>query len=197
VYLIGADGALRARYDKQYLLPFMETFPVGVDLLRRRFGRLREFAVGEPSAPLPTRAGAAGVLVCNEAMLPHVAAARVAEGAELLVNPSNDSWGDDPGFARHLFDMAALRAVEQRRFLVRASDAGVSGVIDPYGRTLAASEPRSRAVVSAAVAPVAERSVYGHVGDLFAVGCAAAVLARLAWVRWRRPAERAGSARRD
>jgi apolipoprotein N-acyltransferase len=87
-----ADGVLRARYDKELLLPFMEYFPLRLDLVRRRFGRVREFAPGAPSEPLPTRAGPAGVLVCNEGMLPQFAAERVDASAGTLVNPSNDGW---------------------------------------------------------------------------------------------------------
>lgn len=171
VYLLEPGGAIRARYDKQRLLPFMESFPVGVDLLRRRFGRIREFSPGASPALLPTRAGAAGVLVCNEALLPHLAGERMAEGATFLVNPSNDSWVSDPGFAEHQFQLAALRAVEQRAFLVRISDSGPSALVDPYGRVAARSQSGTREVVLASLGASGARSLYGRVGDLFGVAC--------------------------
>ncbi len=171
VYLVAADGTLAARYDKQFLLPFMEYFPLRLEMARRQFGRVREFTPGAPSAPLPTRAGRAGMLVCNEAFLPHVAGARVAAGATYLVTPSNDSWVPDAGFAWQQFDLAALRAVEQRRYLVRVSDSGPSGVVDPYGRVVATTPPLTRAVLRSAVTPVEARSVYGRVGDLFGLAC--------------------------
>lgn len=180
VYLVAADGALAARYDKQYLLPFMEYFPLRLDMARRHFGRVREFSPGAPTPPLPTRAGRAGMLICNEAFLPHVAGTRVAEGADYLVNPSNDSWVPDAGFAWQQFDLAALRAVEQRRYLVRVSDSGPSGVVDPFGRVVAATAPLTRAVLHAEVAPVEGCSVYGRVGDLFGITCALVTLAALA-----------------
>jgi apolipoprotein N-acyltransferase len=163
----------------------MEYFPLRLEMARRRFGRVREFSPGAASPPLPTRAGAAGVLVCNEAFLPHVAAARVAEGAEYLLSPSNDSWVPDAGFAWQQLELAALRAVEQRRYLVRVSDSGPSAVIDPWGRVVAHTDALARDTLVAAVAPTTRRSLYARVGDLFGVACALAVLAGLAAARRR------------
>jgi apolipoprotein N-acyltransferase len=179
VYLLAPGGTIAARYDKQYLLPFMEYFPLRLALAQRRFGRVREFTPGAPTPPLPTRAGRAGVLVCNEAFLPHVAARRIAEGADYLVNPSNDSWVPNAGFAEQQFDIVSLRAVEQRAWLVRVSDSGPSGVVDPYGRVTARSDPLTRAVLAAEIAPARPSSVYGAVGDLFGIVCAIAVAVAL------------------
>ena len=118
VFLVTARGEIGGRYDKEYLVPFSEYFPLPqVDLLRRRFGRVRVFQHGTRIQPLEARLGPAGILVCNEAMLPEVAARRVRAGASFLVNPSNDDWIADPGFAAKMFEMVSLRAVEQRRYL--------------------------------------------------------------------------------
>lgn len=171
VYVLEPDGTIRARYDKQYLLPFMEYFPSGVDLLRRSFGRVRVFTPGVETAPLATRAGRAGILVCNEAMLPQFAAERVDAGAQYLVNPSNDGWIPHPSFLGQQLDMAALRAVEQRTYLVRVSDVGPSAIVDPWGRVQGRTEPLARAVLRGRIRPATERSVYGRVGDAFALAC--------------------------
>jgi apolipoprotein N-acyltransferase len=185
VYLVAPDGRFVARYDKQYLLPFMEYFPFRVELARRRFGRVHEFTPGNPMPPLPTRAGNAGILICNEALLPQIAARRVAEGADYLVNPSNDSWVSDAGFAWQQLDIVSLRAVEQRRYLVRVSDSGPSGVVDPLGRVVASTIAGSPDVLLASVTPLTGRSPYGWMGDLFGGGCLAIVAAAL-FVRRRR-----------
>ncbi|MCC6848672.1 MAG: apolipoprotein N-acyltransferase [Deltaproteobacteria bacterium] len=187
VYRIGPDGALGARYDKQWLLPFMEYFPLPFDTARRRFGRVREFTPGAPTPPLPTRAGAAGLLVCNEAFLPHVAAARAAAGAAYLLNPSNDSWVPDAGFAWQQFDIAAMRAVEQRRFLVRVSDSGPSGVVDPWGRVVAHTDALARATLRTTIVPATAPSPYARAGDVFGVACAVAALLGCALARGRAP----------
>src|SRR5262249_47755644 len=140
IFLLAASGEIRGRYDKEYLVPFAEYFPLGgIDVLRRRFERVRTFVPGLPRPPLPTIAGPAGVLTCNEAMLPEIAGRRVAAGATYLVNPSNDSWLADPQYSAQQLDIVTMRAIEQRRYLVRASTSGPSAIIDPYGRIAAAT----------------------------------------------------------
>lgn len=181
-FLLDPTGAVRARYDKQYLVPFSEFFPLAnLDLLRRRFERVRVFEHGPADAVLlPTRAGRAGVLTCNEAMLPEVAVARVAAGAELLVSPSNDSWIRSEKWAALMFDMVALRAVETRRWLVRASTSGPSAVVDPWGTAMARTPPFTRDVAVGRVAPRGDATLYVRIGDSFGVACGVAVLAAIA-----------------
>lgn len=188
VFLLDAAGALRARYDKRHLVPFAEYFPLRrIDLLRRDFERVRTFEHGGPTPPLPTRAGAAGVLLCNEAMLPEDAADRVRDGATWLAVPSNDGWIPSRRFADHLFDIVRLRAIEQRRWLVRASTSGPSAIVDPWGRVLARGETFARDHVTGWIEPREDRTIYGRVGDLFGVACAASVPFALALARRRTP----------
>jgi apolipoprotein N-acyltransferase len=182
-FLIDEAGEVTGRYDKRHLLPFMEYFPLRVDLLRRRFGRLREFSPGEPRPLLPTRAGPAAVLLCNEAYLPHLAARRVADGARVLVNPSNDAWVSDAGFAAHQFQIARMRAVETRTPLVRISDSGPSAVVDAWGSVAARTPPLAEAVLVTELAQGPGRSLYTRVGDLFGLGCVAMVVLALLTTR--------------
>ncbi len=181
VFALSESGGILGHYDKQYLVPFAEHTPfAGLDLARREFGRIRVFAPGAATPPLPTRAGPAGILVCNEAMYPEVAAARAGEGAAYLVNPSNDSWIAKPKWARMMFDLVRLRAVEQRRWLVRASTSGPSAIVDPFGRVRVRSEPGVREVILGVIRPQRALSIYARVGDLFAFACTAAVAAGIA-----------------
>jgi apolipoprotein N-acyltransferase len=189
VFLIDPAGRTQGRYDKQQLVPFSEYAPLAdISLLRRSFGQVSTFLHGGPTAPLPTRAGQAGILVCNEAMLPELAAARVREGAAYLVNPSNDTWIPSRRFADHLFDIVRLRAVEQRRFLVRASTSGPSAIVDPWGRVQVRSDPFSQAVVSGWIRPAQERSLYSRLGDAFACLCTGSVVLALVAARGSREA---------
>src|SRR6185436_1842825 len=113
-------------------------FPFGgVELLRREFARVREFTPGAAARLLPTIAGRAGVVICNEVMFGELVSDRVQAGAEYLVTLTNDSWLGDRKYAEQAFDMARFRAVEQRRFLVRASTSGPSAIVDPLGRVTA------------------------------------------------------------
>ncbi len=183
VFLLSPDAAIRGRYDKQYLVPFTEYFPIaGVDFLRRRFERVRVFTPGASTPPLPTVAGPAGVVTCNEAMLPEIVALRVADGAAYLINPSNDSWLADRTYSELQFDIVTVRAIEQRRYLVRASTSGPSAIVDPWGRVLVRTAPLSSAVIGGEIRPRVDRSRYGRVGDAFALACVvgavAAVLVR-------------------
>lgn len=184
IFTLDPDGEIRDRYDKQHLVPFAEYFPLGIDMLRRRFGRVRYFEPGPAGKLLETRAGPAGVVVCNEAMLPEVVGARVAAGAVYLVNPSNDSWIRAEKYAEQQLAFATFRAIEQRRYLVRASTAGPSAVIDPWGRVEVRTPALERAVVTGEVHPLEERSAYGRFGDVFAVLCLATVLGMLLVTGW-------------
>jgi len=175
-FLIASNGSVSARYDKEQLLPFAEYFPFSsMGLLRRDFGRVREFTPGNPTAPLPTVAGPAGVVICNEAMFPDIVRARVAGGASYLVVLSNDSWLGDAQFAAEAFDMARMRAIEQRRYLVRASTSGPSAIVDPGGRVQVALAPFTADFITGTIASRNAISFYGRHGDIFTLGCALAV----------------------
>jgi apolipoprotein N-acyltransferase len=181
IYVISSTGELRGRYDKQHLVPFGEYFPFGsVELLRRRFGPAREYSPGPGFTTLETAAGPAAVLTCNEAMLPEVASERVAAGARYLVNPSNDTWIPGEKFADLQFDIVSLRAIEQRRYFVRASTSGPSAIVDPFGRVHGRTKAFERSTVVGVVRPLDGLTVYGRVGDLFAVTCL--ILAVGGWI---------------
>jgi apolipoprotein N-acyltransferase len=180
IYLLSDEGVILGRYDKQYLLPFAEYSPLAqLELPRGLFGPVREFSAGESTQPLPTRAGLAGIVTCNEAMFPEIVAQRVAKGAAYLVNPSNDTWIPHRKFAAQQFDIISLRAIEQRRYLVRVSTSGPSAIVDSWGRVLVRTEPFTRDLILGSIRPMTTHSVYGRVGDVFAAVCAAAVLIAL------------------
>ncbi len=179
-FLLSPDGSVAGRYDKTRLLPFAEYLPWrGLDALTRRFGRVREFTSGKTSPLLETPIGSAGVLVCNEAFFGDVARDRVASGAEVLLALTNDGWVDDPQFAAMATDMLRMRAIEQRRWVVRASTSGPSGVIDPVGRMRTSTVVDARAAVTGSVARRRERSPYSRCGDAFAYACTVASLVAL------------------
>lgn len=171
-FLVRPDGRIPAIYDKQLLLPFAEYVPTfGVDVLRRRFGRVREFSPGATATLLPTAAGLAGVVTCNESLFSDPSAARVRAGAEILIALANDSWLGDARYAEQALDMAIFRAVEQRRYVVRASTSGPSAIIDPSGRVVASTGFASAEVLDGMVERRVDRTFYGRFGDVFAWLC--------------------------
>lgn len=172
-FLIAPDGRIVGAQDKRWLIPFAEYFPLGsVGLLRRRFGRIDEVSPGTRLAPLPATGGPAGVLVCHESLFPEAAAAQVHARASWLVNLSNDSWHGGAKYSLLAFDVVVLRAIEQRRWVVRASTSGPSGLVAPSGRTVARTAPFTRDTVVGTVHPRREPSPYARLGDVFAWSCA-------------------------
>lgn len=185
--LVTPDGRIAGRYDKEQLLPFAEYFPVpALDFLRRDFGAVREFTPGRSVAPLEARSGRAGVVICNESLFADIVGRRVDAGADVLVNLTNDGWLSDERLSGVAFAMTRLRAIEQRRYIVRASTSGPSAVIDPYGRIAAATRLFARDTTTASFARRSDRTVYARVGDAFAVLCLFAAV--VATVRARRAA---------
>jgi apolipoprotein N-acyltransferase len=176
-FLLSDEGTILARYDKELLLPLAEYFPFSsIDFLHRRFGRIRVFTPGPPTPPLPTVAGMAGVLICNEAMFPQPAAARARAGASFLVNLANDTWLGDEEWGPLVFDIVTMRAVEQRRYLVRASTSGPSAIIDPRGEVQVFAPPGARTTIAGEVRSATGVTIYGRCGDAFAWACVAAAL---------------------
>ena len=183
-FVFRPDGEISARCDKRRLLPFGEYFPLSmIDLLRRNFGRVRVLSPGSSAEAPASRAGKLGIIICNEAMYPEDSRLRVHEGAEILVNLSNDSWVEGAEFAESQLRIATLRAIEQRRWLVRASTSGPSAIVAPTGRIETRSMPHTAAILTGAVRPRSEITVYGRFGDAFAWTCMAITLVAMAAAR--------------
>jgi apolipoprotein N-acyltransferase len=160
VYLIGPHG-LRARSDKVRLVPFAEYGPFGPKL--RASTAL--FEPGVP-APLEARAAKVGAFLCGESLYPDVARNLVRDGADLLANPSIDTWLQVPAAARGLLQVSVFRAIENRRSVVRATPTGYSAVIDPWGRVQALSRFGGADLLVASVPRSTVRTLYQRVGDV-------------------------------
>lgn len=101
-----------------------------------------------------------GVLICYESIFPELAREQVAQGANLLVNISNDAWFGLSAAPEQHFSLAVLRAVEQRRWLARATNTGISAFVDPYGNVTARTGLFRAESLSHAVVPLAETTVF-------------------------------------
>ena len=180
-------GGFEAAYDKMQLVPFGEYVPFGglwggveraVEGIAD-FGRGSEFKVFEgPLLPASGEDGSArpaavveplrfSALICYEGIFPALAGAFVSAGAEMLVNISNDAWYGRSSAPYQHMSMAAMRAVEQRVPLLRATNTGISAVVDASGRVGKATELFTTEVVTAEVRLSGAYSLYSKVGDLF------------------------------
>jgi apolipoprotein N-acyltransferase len=177
VFLV-AGGAARARSDKARLVPFAERSPLGA-MAPSLGGR---WTAGEPRV-LPAAPAPIGAFLCAEAMEPDAARRLARAGAELLVNPSNDFWFRAEAAARLQLETASLRAIETRRWLVRATPTGWSALVDPHGRIRATAPYGEAAVLEGEVAPARGTTPFAAIGDwptaLAACGVAIATARRI------------------
>jgi apolipoprotein N-acyltransferase len=169
------SGMLCFRYDKMHLVPFGEympwswILPLGPGIAARE----ADYAAGDTMTVMHWRnCPAFSVLICYEAIFPELARLAVNNGAKLLVNITNDGWfGATAAPYQHL-SMAGLRSIENRVWLLRSANTGISAAFDPSGR-IVKSLPLQReglftVTVNEANVP---NSFYSRFGDVFAWGC--------------------------
>jgi apolipoprotein N-acyltransferase len=113
-----------------------------------------------------------GVFICYESIFPDEIRQFARNGADLLVNISNDGWyGDSGAYAQHLAQ-TRMRAVENERWLLSTTNTGVTAAIDPYGRVVARAERKIRTTLTAPYALTSVTTFYTRHGDWFAYVCA-------------------------
>jgi apolipoprotein N-acyltransferase len=139
VYAISPVGLMPGRYDKIHLVPFGEYVPlVGrIGALKALVHEVGSFTPGTNATPLAGPIGPVGMAVCYEVAYPGLYAAEVRSGATVLATITNDGWFGDSAAPHQHLALAVLRAAEERRYLVRAANTGISAIVDPYGRVVA------------------------------------------------------------
>jgi apolipoprotein N-acyltransferase len=164
--LIDRRGRLAAVYQKMNLLPFGEKMPFSqyFPVLRKaNFGQAN-FIPGAKQTIFDSSVGKFGVLVCFESTFSLFTRRYVANGAEFLVNITNDGWfGGSRGPVQHA-EMAILRSVENRVTLFRSAYTGVSMVIDPMGRMLESLPPFKKGMIYGAVERAPKHPIYERFG---------------------------------
>ena len=177
--VVSAGGQRVGRYDKIHLVPFGEYVPFSRLLFfaRKLTGKVSKFDPGEQRKVfrLGTQNGEShryGIFICYEAVFADEVRQFSRLGAQVLVNISDDGWyGDTSAPWQHL-NMARMRAIENRRWILRDTNNGVTATIDPYGR-VRQSIPRH--VAGALIAGYDFRddvTFYTEHGDVFAWLCA-------------------------
>ncbi len=198
-FLVDAAGAVSARYDKRHLVPFGEYVPWRPLLSFADWfvsGGIGEFTPGVRDHVVPSPVGRLAVTICYEAIFPAEVRRAFADGADLLVNLTNDAWfGPTSAPYQHLA-MVVLRAVENGTYVVRAANTGISAVIAPDGRIVRASGLFTREILPGLITARARTTFYTRYGDVFAVATLVAVGGALLGVAAsRRPAWAVGVSR--
>jgi len=193
--LLGADGLIRAIYDKHHLVPFGEYLPLRG--LAAQFG-LRGLAEtlngGYAPGPGPQviemgeGLGSAFPMICYEAIFPHYI--RNVERPDWMVHITNDAWfGKFSGPFQHLA-LARLRAAEQGLPVLRAANTGVSAVIDAQGRVLASLDLGQAGFLDHPLPPARSPTFYARNGDLPLLVLVFGLIALAGWRGRKTPALR-------
>lgn len=170
------DGAgIRFRYDKIHLVPFGEYMPLSwlLPLGPGIAAREEDYSPGETMTVMRTAESPRfSVLICYEAIFPELAREAVKNGARLLVNITNDGWfGRSAAPEQHL-SIAGIRSIENRVWMLRAANTGISAAYDPAGR-LVERIPLEQEGLFLVKVPETPQVItfYGRFGDVFAYAC--------------------------
>ena len=172
--LVSPQGEVVGRYDKVHLVPFGEYLPFPrlfafAGGLTREVG---EFKHGRSRASLDAGSARLGVFICYESVFPDEVRQFVLQGAQVLVNISNDGWYGDSGAWKQHLQQTRMRAIENRRWLLSATNTGLTAAIDPWGRVVAEVPRKERIALLAPYAAVSGTTFYTRHGDWFAFLCA-------------------------
>jgi apolipoprotein N-acyltransferase len=174
--LVNQDGRMIAQYDKIRLMPFGEYVPLpqwlpGTSLINTIVG---EFTPGEKYTVMPVGDYRVGVFICIESAYPWIPRRLTNEGADVLINISNDGYLGPTAVMRQHLANAIFRAVENGRPVLRVTNSGVSALINERGvivdQTTGFQEDARNWVVGGLMT---KDTIYARRGDLFVQICAA------------------------
>ena len=169
--LVRPDGSIAPPYHKIVLMPFGEYTPLGniLPFIKEINSTAGQFTPGTGATALefslsdgtPIRVTP---LICYEDIVPSLAREGVLKGGEVLVNQTNDAWFGDTVAASQHHMIATFRAIENRRFLLRSTNTGLTAVVDPVGRTLAALPSYSEGTLDMTVNLLSKTTIYTILG---------------------------------
>ncbi|HSP05663.1 MAG TPA: apolipoprotein N-acyltransferase [Acidobacteriota bacterium] len=168
-FLIYGNGAFHPQeYSKIYLVPFGEYVPLSrlFFFAGKVVPEISDFTAGYKYTLFPLKGKKFAVNICFEVVFPQLARTLCGDGSALLTTITNDAWFGKSCAPHQHFAMAVMRAIENRRYLVRAANTGISGVVDPYGRILVKTGLFVPAEFTEEVRFVDESTFYTRHGDV-------------------------------
>lgn len=180
-YLISPQGEKIGCYKKIHLVPFGEYVPMQklFSFAGKLVAQAGNFVSGEDHNLLCLDRARIGTVICYEVIFPDLVRRFVKDGANVLITITNDAWFGETAAPYQHFSMARMRAVENRRFIARAANTGISGFIDPCGRVLKQGGVFTREYLDMAIAPLDKITFYAAYGDVFAYACVLFVVSSL------------------
>jgi apolipoprotein N-acyltransferase len=179
--VINPQGTVTGRYDKIHLVPFGEYVPFkrALFFMKKITQEVGEFARGTERKVFDLDGTRTGTFICYESAFPEEVREFAAGGAELLVNISNDGWYGDTGAPWQHLQMARMRAIENDRWVLVATNTGITAAIDPLGRVVRTAERNVRVGMIAPFGLRPGTTFYTRYGDLFAWFCVVISLAAI------------------
>ncbi len=172
--LVNPQGEWVGRYDKVHLVPFGEylPFPQLFAFAGGLTKEVGEFQHGGSRAPLDAGGERFGMFICYESIFPDEVRQGPLQGAQVLLNISNDGWYGDSGAWKQHLQQTQMRAIENDRWLLAGTNTGMTASIDPFGRIVSATPRKVRTVLAAPYALISGTTFYTRHGDWFAYLCA-------------------------
>jgi len=176
--LLGPNGSLDFIYDKIHLVPFSEYVPWRnwFFFARDLTSLVGDFQPGSKYKVGNISGGPFSAYICYEAIFPNEVRRFTLAGAQLFINISDDGWFGGSGAPAQHLAMARVRAVENRRWLLRDTNDGITVSVDPYGRIVAQLPSNIRAELDAPYAFRADLTPYARWGDWLPWLCVLAAL---------------------
>ncbi len=172
-FLLSPTGKKIERYDKVHLVPYGEYVPLKniFPFISKLAVGVGDFRSGNSYNPLTLDNKKLGVLICYEGIFPEASRTYKNMGVDLLVNITNDAWfGRTSAPYQHL-SMTIFRAVENRLYVIRSANTGISSVIDPVGRIIAKTELFTKSRLRDNVKFINHKTFYTAYGDIFVIIC--------------------------
>ena len=166
-YLVNAKGELEAQYDKIYLVPFGEYVPLKklFFFAGKMVPEISDFSPGVNYQPFVINGQKLSISICFEVVFPQLSREFCKRGATLLATITNDAWFGHTAAPYQHFAMSVMRAIENRRYLVRAANTGISGFVDPYGRILQKTDIFVQSAITGEIRWVSDKTFYTRFGD--------------------------------
>jgi apolipoprotein N-acyltransferase len=184
-FMMTPDGDTAAVYRKMHLVPFGEFIPLKnlLYFVSPLVQQLADFAPGAAMVILPAGPYRLNTAICYEVVYPSLIRDAVVKGSQLLTTITNDAWYGYSSAPYQHFALASMRAIEEGRYLARAANTGISGVVDPYGRVVGQSGIFEQVGLIEDVRILSERTIYSRIGDVVAYASIALTIAALVVVR--------------
>lgn len=180
------DGTVAGRYDKIHLVPWGEYIPFKTffSFAKNLTQQAGDMTHGWQRVVFSTDGHLLGVFICYEEIFGDEVRLFAKQGAQVLVNISNDGWYGDTCAPWQTLNMSRMRAIENRRWLLRDTNTGITTVIDPYGRLTASVQRHALTSLAARYGYRSDQTFYTMHGDLFAYLCGIITLGIIAVTVW-------------